>query len=214
MNDMNIHQVREEMARDGAAAFAQPLAYQEELDQRREQERQDEAFARRLEGLDLGFGVPAWDPWRPLVGQRPTMINRPSPWFNDQPMVSPNHRFQGGNPGNPFRGVSPPLPVPQQQLESPRLDNPAEIPRLVPSRRESIIDLPTPVRRSATTSIRPPRKAVQPPDSEDEEGTESNQRKAKSRRSAMLAGLNRASDKGRVDAWRKHVYGEPVVSPM
>ena len=75
--------------------------------------------------------------------------------------------------------------------------------------------IPVALRRSATIASRTPRRVAPKADSEDDAGTEEpDQPKANNRRSALLAGLNRASDKNRVDAWRRHVYGEPVVSPL
>ena len=218
--DINMPQGREEMAQGGAVAFAQPLAYQEEVDRRREQERQDEAFARQLEGIDLGLGGPYWDPWRPLARQRPPVGNLPALWPNNRPAAQlPFQVFAGVIPETPFHNIPAPPTVQQQQqqqqTERPRLDSLPRILRPTQPQRTPSIELPTALRRSATTTAsRTPRKAVQESDSEDDAGTESDQRKAKNRQSAMLAGLNRASDKGRVDSWRRYVHGEPVVSPL
>ena len=52
LNHMNVAQVREAAAR-GAPLLDQPRAYHEEIERRREQERRDEALARRMRGLDI-----------------------------------------------------------------------------------------------------------------------------------------------------------------
>lgn len=161
------------------------LGYQEEMDRRREQERADEALARRLQalGLDNPDILPARDINEYLVHPQPPLL--------PAAVLRRGHDLVSG-PYGPAQAdanrvfVPPPMPeqppLRQHSTASRAYNNHAATrasERVVP--RRATVDYDTERMRHAPV---PATEEV---------------------RSSMMAGLTRASTEGRVDAWRRFV---------
>jgi hypothetical protein len=223
---MNIPQVREEMAR-GGPLFQRPRAYHEEMERRRQQEQEDAELARRMQRADFGlpnrrndFGVFGVGNARghfmnDHFVQRATNIlnglNNNQREAAERIVAEIRNRHRVADLAAPA-AVAAPVPVPVPVLVPAPAPVP-DIPRNAPPVQAPVsVEQPSPLRRSTTTRTPVTRRPTtarrtipnQEPNAADASG----------RRPAILAGLNRPSATGRVDAWRQHISGEPVISPL
>ena len=236
---MNIPQVRLEMAR-GNLALNQPRHYHEELERRREQERQDEEVARRLQRQNFGiFGIGNGaehflnENFIPHVMNLPIRDN-----FNINRIAAEirgNYRVTDDAlnmpspvvPAADTRSNPPPL-VPQTATQGrvapvPPRPAPMPIPPLAPGVAQAEPQ-PRPQHRQADTTRAASngiyRGVVHQDDTDPATtGPQTQARQSGTtfetrRTSAFLAGLNRQSTVGRVDAWRQHISGDAGLSPL
>ncbi|MCJ1466306.1 hypothetical protein MMC07_004925 [Pseudocyphellaria aurata] len=197
------------------------LGYQEELDRRREQERRDEALARRMQVLGLD-----------------ALVHDTLPDFFPHPPAPPHHLFRPHPPRMPAHAEEDQDFVRRAAavLSAP-IDDPADNPVLMAEfhHRQRPPRIPPPVRQHSTASgsynnrlgMRPservvPRRVVQndyaseaarhrpfpdPVDLNDDDvrGPEgAGQSVGGGRRHSALAGLTSGTVEGRVDQWRRH----------
>ena len=213
LEHMNIPQVRQAMANGGNPAFIPPRGYQEEMEQRREQERLDAEMARRLERLGLELehqrqNEPPGGLWGVGTGAGHFLnenfvpramdfltgfVNNPAQQAatdNVAAQIRGQHRVDadatGGIeiPGYPYPAASPPRP-----------QRPSGFRRSATMRGGGSAA----IRRDVDQRVTPEDSAA---------AARSPLRLAANRGPAVLAGLNRGFGLGRVDAWRQHVSGD------
>ncbi|KAL8830888.1 MAG: hypothetical protein Q9191_001184 [Dirinaria sp. TL-2023a] len=163
------------------------LGYQEELDRRREQERADEALARRIQAL----GLDETDRHPPRQVNVHEYLVHPQPPPLPPELVRRAQDLLTGDFGNAQAEInrifaprpSQQEPLPRSNFAAPRAhhDNPA----MRASERA------VPRAFGAEDQNQRPRHA--------------HEQRAGEIRSSTLAGLSRATTEGRVDAWRRHV---------
>ena len=233
LNHLNIAQAREEVG-NGGANLNRPRAYHEELERRRDQERQDEAMARGMQGLDLGhdfrprdlfgiFGVGnaaghfANDHFEQRATDILTGAYNPAQQAAADRLVAEIRNRQGTGAamewpeGEPVQGARRNRAAAMRRAAT--AGRPAE--RMVPMRHEPP-DYGAEAARhrpaGRNTAPAPPTPSP-PPDpvdpaalgDDDEPGV---------RRDSALAGLGRRTTEGRVDAWRQHVSGDAGTLPL
>ena len=157
------------------------LGYQEEMDRRREQERADEALARRLQTMGLGgmAGEPARDINEYLV--------------HPQPPLAPEilHEILSGRYG-PAQGDAHRIVVPPPRPEPPVMRQHSTASRAYNNHATT----------RASERVVPRRMTA---DYASERARHAPVAAPEETRPSMLAGLSRASTEGRVDAWRRYV---------
>ena len=160
------------------------LGYQEEMDRRREQERADEAFARRIQAL----GLENPDPPLPMRDINDYLVHPQPPPLAPEILRRAHDLLSGAHvPAPPdanrvFVPPPPPPPMPlRQHSTAPRAYNNHA------ATRASERVVPRRTMPADYTSERMRHAPVEEP------------------RPSLLAGLTRASTEGRVDAWRRFV---------
>ena len=212
-----------------------PRAYQEEIDQRREQERRDEALARRLQGLDIDAGF-----LRPGDFARTNNVgvfgigNAAGHFLNEHfiqqvPNVVRNNRNPAQEAAanrliNEIRGT-------QRTDDMPRMAMPPPPPIIVPPRPSVARHSSVSTRRGANTGwgnwgarstderivASDPITGTDRPHPGARVAGEPDPASAAARderRHSALAGLTRRTTVGRVDEWRRHISGDGGAVPL
>ena len=217
LNHMNVPQARREAVR---GADGGPRAYHEELERRREQERRDEAIARRMQSLDLDDGEDRGGIF--AVGNAAGhFLNEHFVQRAADILVANYGRNQtdaadrliaetgGGRAAVQNVPILPPPPPPLPIAAQPARPQPARRnavagrragrappERLVP--RRTATDYASEAARhrpdGVQTAQHPPPRAVRVA--------------ARERRHSAMAGLTSNTTEGRVDEWRRHVEDE------
>ena len=216
---MNVADVRREDVRE---ALNRPRAYHEEIERRREQERRDEALARRLQGLDLddnlnrrndfgvfGVGNAGGHFMNEHFVQRATNILAGA--YNPMQAAAADRLI------SEIRGTQRTDDVPRRAIIPPAAVTPQ-----IPNVAAPAMPRPSMVRRNTVTARRTggggadadrntfyraadyvdERRVTPPINARAGISNDSD-----TRRHSMLAGLTKRTTVGRVDEWRRHISG-------
>ena len=202
---LNVAQARVE----GLRADGMPRAYHEELERRRTQERDDEAFARRMQGLDIGNNT---DHNNNYPGGVFAVGNAAGHFLNEHfvqratNILTANYGPNQADATNRILAETGPPPPPpammlRQRSTASRRYNSVQQPRAVerPGSRRVVTD-----HTSETAGLSPSVPVM----------CEPVRRVGDARRHSAMAGLTRSTPEGRVDEWRRHVEDDgsvPVV---
>lgn len=194
-----------------------PLAYHDELERRREQERRDEILARRMEALQM-------DPVRGNYRGDVIVFDDGQPAFLDADFGRHAEHLHGAQRNAATRNIPDRLMARMDathiahqfpRVARPLAPSPPTIPRIVEER----VDLPTAPQRRASERLVPRRAVVgYTADTAAHHPVRAARRcvcetgsgggNGAVRRRSTLAGLTRNTTEGRVDEWRRHVDGD------